>query len=71
MKSFKDFLRTGNWRNSQYTVRFIADLVNCHVVSATSLLQLFDMFMEGASDPVVPQVRGDLLMMLERIRDGL
>lgn len=56
MKSFKEFLRNGNWRNCQFTVRFISDLVNCHVVSATSLLQLFDGFMEGAIDPAVPQV---------------
>lgn len=45
-----------NWRNCQYTVRFISDLVNCHVVSATSLLQLYDSFMEGAIDSAIPQV---------------
>ncbi|CAG7717875.1 unnamed protein product [Allacma fusca] len=62
VKSFKEFLRNGNWTFAQYTLRFISDLVNCHVVSATSLLQLYDTFMEGALDPNVPQVRRDWLV---------
>ncbi|OXA64231.1 Nuclear cap-binding protein subunit 1 [Folsomia candida] len=62
VKSFKEFLRNMNWRNCQYTVRFISDLVNCHVVSATSLLQLYDSFMEGAIDSAIPQVRRDWLV---------
>lgn len=56
VKSFREHLRTGNWTFAQYTLRFISDLVNCHVVSATSLLQLYDTFMEGALEPNVPQV---------------
>jgi len=56
VKSFKEQLRSGAWQNAQYTFRFIADLVNCHIVSATSLLQLYDTFMEGAMDTSVPQV---------------
>jgi nuclear cap-binding protein subunit 1 len=58
VKTFKDLLRSGNWRSAQYALRFISDLVNCHVVSATSLLQLYDTFMEGAIDQTVPQVGG-------------
>ena len=37
-------------------VRFIADLVNCHVISAGSLLQLLDNFVDAALEDGVPQV---------------
>ncbi|ENN81805.1 hypothetical protein YQE_01531, partial [Dendroctonus ponderosae] len=36
-----------------------ADLVNCHVISATSLLQLLDNMIDAANEDSVPQVRRD------------
>ncbi|ODM96979.1 Nuclear cap-binding protein subunit 1 [Orchesella cincta] len=62
VKTFKEHLKSGNWLHAQYTLRFISDLVNSHVISATSLLQLYDTFMEGAVDSTVPQVRRDWLV---------
>lgn len=62
VKSFKEYLKAGNWTNARYTLRFISDLVNSHVISATSLLQLYDTFMEGAVDSTVPQVRRDWMV---------
>ena len=37
----------------------MADLVNCHVVSAGSLLQLLDNFVDATLEEGVPQVRRD------------
>ena len=37
----------------------MSDLVNCHVVSAGSLLQLLDNFVDAALEEGVPQVRRD------------
>ena len=37
-------------------MRFLSDLVNCHVLSAGSLLQLLDNFVDAALEEGVPQV---------------
>jgi len=42
---------------SRYLVRFLSDLVNCHVLSAGSLLQLLDNFVDAALEEGVPQVK--------------
>lgn len=39
IKAMKDCLRTGKWDSARHVLRFVADLVNCHVISAGSLLQ--------------------------------
>eukprot|EP00093_Oithona_nana_P005774 05774.XXX_103188_96932_1 [CDS] Oithona nana genome sequencing. len=60
IRSLKDCLKSGSkWEEARYLVRFIADLVNCHVISAGSLLQLLDNFVDAALEEGVPQVRRD------------
>ena len=39
-----------------FQILFLADLVNCHVVSASSLLALFDNFVEVCLEDNIPQV---------------
>ncbi len=59
MKAMKECLKSGRWESARYALRFIADLVNCHVISAGSLLQLMDNFVDAALEEGVPQVRRD------------
>merc|ERR1719357_208434 len=59
VKSLKDSLKGCRWSSARYLLRFLADLVNCHVVSAGSLLQLLDNFVDAALEEGVPQVRRD------------
>merc|ERR1719153_1728436 len=59
VKSTKDSLKQCKWANARYLLRFLADLVNCHVISAGSLLQLLDNFVDAALEEGVPQVRRD------------
>jgi len=59
VKSLKDCLKSCKWSNDRYLLRFLADLVNCHVVSAGSLLQLLDNFVDATLEEGVPQVRRD------------
>jgi len=59
VKSLKDCLKSLKWAAARFLLRFLADLVNCHVVSAASLLQLLDNFVDAALDEGVPQVRRD------------
>ena len=49
-------MKSCKWSNARYLLRFLADLVNCHVVSAGSLLQLLDNFVDATLEEGVPQV---------------
>ena len=40
-----------------FQVRFLADLVNCHVIVAGSLLAMFDNFIEVTLEDNIPQVK--------------
>merc|ERR1719427_2255069 len=59
VKSTKDSLKSFRWSDARFLLRFMSDLVNCHVVSAGSLLQLLDNFVDAALEEGVPQVRRD------------
>ncbi|XP_045465883.1 nuclear cap-binding protein subunit 1 [Harmonia axyridis] len=59
VRTFKESLKLCKWDAARYALRFLADLVNCHVISATSLLQLLDNMMECANEENVPRVRRD------------
>lgn len=59
VKTFKDSLKTCKWDAARYSLRFLADLVNCHVIATTSLLQLLDNMVDAANEDNVPQVRRD------------
>ena len=39
-----------------FQVRFLSDLVNCHVIVAGSLLAMFDNFIEVSLEDNIPQV---------------
>ena len=63
IRSLKECLKSGTkWEEARYLVRFIADLVNCHVISAGSLLQLLDNFVDAALEEGVPQVKIKCMM---------
>ncbi|ETN59105.1 nuclear cap-binding protein subunit 1 [Anopheles darlingi] len=59
VKTFKDSLKQCQWDAARYALRFLADLVNCHVISTASLLQLLDSMVDAANEDNVPQVRRD------------
>ena len=64
VKSLKDSIKNGKWDAARYALRFIADLVNCHVISAGSRLQLMDSFVDAALEEGVPQVMKSSLKYL-------
>ena len=56
VRNLKDSLKACKWDAARYSLRFLADLVNCHVISAGSLLQLLDNMVDAAKEDGVPQV---------------
>lgn len=59
VKTFKDSLKSCKWDSARFSLRFLADLVNCHVISASSIIQLLDNMVDAANEDNVPQVRRD------------
>ncbi|CAG0913517.1 unnamed protein product [Notodromas monacha] len=59
-KLLKEFLKNCDWYKASLIVRTLADMGNARVVSLTSIVQLFDVWMCSAEEPDVPQVRRDL-----------
>lgn len=59
VKNFKDSLKNCKWDAARYSLRFLADLVNCNVISAVSLLALLESMVDASVDDSTPQVRRD------------
>uniref|UniRef100_A0A8D8XLX7 Nuclear cap-binding protein subunit 1 n=1 Tax=Cacopsylla melanoneura TaxID=428564 RepID=A0A8D8XLX7_9HEMI len=59
VKNFKEALKNCQWNAARYALRFLADLVNCHVISTNSLLQLLENMLDASKEDGVPNVRKD------------
>ncbi|GAB1600356.1 nuclear cap-binding protein subunit 1-like [Argonauta hians] len=59
VRNLKECLKSGNFESVRIIVRFLSDLVNCHVIAAGSLLSMFDNFVEVTLEDNIPQVRSD------------
>lgn len=59
IRKLKDNMVKNSWEEARSIVRFLSDLVNCHVLSAASILALFNSWLEAAAEDGCPQVRRD------------
>ncbi|XP_061409919.1 nuclear cap-binding protein subunit 1 [Lethenteron reissneri] len=59
MRQLKEALKGNFYTDSLYIVRFLADLVNCHVIAAPSLVAMFENFVAVTQEEEIPQVRSD------------
>lgn len=59
VRNLKEALKTGEYENARIMVRFLSDLVNCHVIVAGSVLAMYDNFVEVTLEDNIPQVRSD------------
>ncbi|XP_060574912.1 nuclear cap-binding protein subunit 1-like isoform X1 [Ruditapes philippinarum] len=59
VRNMKEALKTEEFESARLIIRFIADLVNCRVIVAGSLLAMFDNFIEVTLEDNIPQVRSD------------
>uniref|UniRef100_A0A1I8F1T9 Nuclear cap-binding protein subunit 1 n=1 Tax=Wuchereria bancrofti TaxID=6293 RepID=A0A1I8F1T9_WUCBA len=59
LEVLQEKLVSADFNHALHIVTFLADLVNCHVVSSNSLVEFYESFMEAACEESIPQVRSD------------
>ncbi|CAG9532992.1 unnamed protein product [Cercopithifilaria johnstoni] len=59
LEVLREKLVSAGFMHALHIVTFLADLVNCHVVSSSSLVEFYESFMEAACEENIPQVRSD------------
>ncbi|XP_060904528.1 nuclear cap-binding protein subunit 1 [Labrus mixtus] len=59
IRQLKETLKNNLYHEAVYLVRFLSDLVNCHVIAAPSMVAMFENFVSVTQEEDVPQVRSD------------
>ncbi|KAL7988539.1 hypothetical protein Chor_007458 [Crotalus horridus] len=59
IRQLKECLKVNLYNEAVYLVRFLSDLVNCHVIAAPSVVAMFENFVSVTQEEDVPQVRCD------------
>uniref|UniRef100_A0A915PRD7 Nuclear cap-binding protein subunit 1 n=1 Tax=Setaria digitata TaxID=48799 RepID=A0A915PRD7_9BILA len=59
LEVLREKLKSADFIPALHVVTFLADLVNCHVVSSSSLVEFYESFMEAACEESIPQARSD------------
>uniref|UniRef100_A0A8C0Y2L3 MIF4G domain-containing protein n=1 Tax=Cyprinus carpio carpio TaxID=630221 RepID=A0A8C0Y2L3_CYPCA len=59
IRQLKETLKSNLYSEALYLVRFLNDLVNCHVIAAPSMVAMFENFVSVTQEEDIPQVRSD------------
>uniref|UniRef100_A0AAY5ENJ0 MIF4G domain-containing protein n=1 Tax=Electrophorus electricus TaxID=8005 RepID=A0AAY5ENJ0_ELEEL len=59
IRQLKETLKSNLYSEAVYLVRFLSDLVNCHVIAAPSMVAMFENFVSVTQEEEIPQVRSD------------
>ncbi|KAM4809404.1 nuclear cap-binding protein subunit 1 isoform 2-T2 [Rhinophrynus dorsalis] len=59
VRHLKESIKSSAYSEAVQVVRVLADLVNCHVISAPSLVAMFENFVAVTQEEDIPQVRSD------------
>lgn len=59
VRQLKEYLKICQWDQARYALRFLSDLVNCHVVSAASLIHCYETLLEVVKEDDTPLIRKD------------
>uniref|UniRef100_A0A8C5RIB5 MIF4G domain-containing protein n=1 Tax=Laticauda laticaudata TaxID=8630 RepID=A0A8C5RIB5_LATLA len=59
IRQLKECMKVNLYNEAVYLVRFLSDLVNCHVIAAPSMVAMFENFINVTQEEDVPQVRCD------------
>uniref|UniRef100_A0A673IDB9 Nuclear cap-binding protein subunit 1-like n=1 Tax=Sinocyclocheilus rhinocerous TaxID=307959 RepID=A0A673IDB9_9TELE len=56
IRQLKETLKSNLYSEAVYLVRFLSDLVNCHVIAAPSMVAMFENFVSVTQEEDIPQV---------------
>uniref|UniRef100_V9KRF1 Nuclear cap-binding protein subunit 1 n=1 Tax=Callorhinchus milii TaxID=7868 RepID=V9KRF1_CALMI len=59
IRQLKEALKNNLYNEAVFLVRFLCDLVNCHVIAAPSMVAMFENFVNVTQEEDAPQVRCD------------
>uniref|UniRef100_A0A8C4TKU5 Nuclear cap binding protein subunit 1 n=1 Tax=Erpetoichthys calabaricus TaxID=27687 RepID=A0A8C4TKU5_ERPCA len=59
VRQLKETIKSNSFYEAVYVVRFLSDLVNCHVIAAPSMVAMFENFVSVIQEEDAPQVRRD------------
>lgn len=59
VRLLKEALKSGSYHMARLVIRFLSDLVNCRVIMVSSLLTLYDSFLDVTLEDGIPQARSD------------
>ncbi|XP_062405532.1 nuclear cap-binding protein subunit 1 [Sardina pilchardus] len=59
IRQLKETLKANLYDEAAYLIRFLSDLVNCHVIAAPSMVAMFENFVSVTQEEDIPQVRSD------------
>ncbi|KAM6293900.1 nuclear cap-binding protein subunit 1-like [Aegotheles albertisi] len=59
IRQLKECLKVNMYNESEYLVRFLSDLVNCHIIAAPSMVAMFENFVSVTQEEDTPQVQCD------------
>ncbi|KAG8455017.1 hypothetical protein GDO86_001291 [Hymenochirus boettgeri] len=59
IRHLKETIKLNAYNEAVYLVRFLSDLVNCHVIAAPSMVAMFESFVGVTQEEDIPQVRSD------------
>ncbi|XP_056374895.1 nuclear cap-binding protein subunit 1 [Hyla sarda] len=59
IRHLKETIKSNAYMEAAYLVRFLSDLVNCHVIAAPSMVAMFENFIGVTQEEEIPQVRSD------------
>ncbi|OCT97738.1 hypothetical protein XELAEV_18009967mg [Xenopus laevis] len=59
IRHLKETIKLNAYNEAIYLVRFLCDLVNCHVIAAPSMVAMFESFVGVTQEEDIPQVRSD------------
>ncbi|KAM8962304.1 nuclear cap-binding protein subunit 1 [Pelodytes ibericus] len=59
IRHLKETIKSNAYTEAMYLVRFLSDLVNCHVIAAPSMVAMIESFVGVTQEEDIPQVRSD------------
>uniref|UniRef100_A0A673I9W0 Nuclear cap-binding protein subunit 1-like n=1 Tax=Sinocyclocheilus rhinocerous TaxID=307959 RepID=A0A673I9W0_9TELE len=70
IRQLKETLKSNLYSEAVYLVRFLSDLVNCHVIAAPSMVAMFENFVSVTQEEDIPQVNMILIVrIISRLLD--